>query len=191
MTNWRSTFDALEAAAVERSDNFAKLATAWISDSLKEAFRLAGDAELKLDGSDACERVAEALAVWIKESDAAAYANATLTRYSVAHVIDVSADGMERLRNWNESILLAYPAADATPDSLAEDWIRDMSSSDQGDGFSYDAAEHAIRAYVAEMADYLAGLIKEHGASSADIASEDFESAPFRLYLCDNVAERY
>ena len=138
----RATFDLIEAAA-ERGEQVAKDWLALISDAIRTAFDSSKILGLELDGSDSRERVAEALAVWIKESEPRRFADVTATRYSVTGV-DTSADGMERLRSQSEFILLTYPAAESTPSDLAAQWLADMDSTDMGDGFSYTAAEHAI-----------------------------------------------
>jgi hypothetical protein len=57
---------------------------------------------------------------------------------------DDSADGMERLRNQSEFILLAYPASDSTPDDVLQQFIDDIQSCDRFDGFDYDAARAAV-----------------------------------------------
>lgn len=194
----RRTFDLIEAGA-ERGDLAAKSALAWISATIASAFEHNAESQqrIKLDGSDSCERVAEALAVWIKESAPRAFADMTGTRYTVSG-LDCSAEGMERLRDQSEFILLAYPDADATPESLAAEWIRDMESSDQGDGFDYDAAALAIRRYceAATESGYLPAKLTENASyiggnnpTGLDLDESDFESAPFRLYVTDNAPE--
>jgi hypothetical protein len=195
----RQTFNLIEAGA-EAGNEVAKLALEWISGTIGAAFKLASEGAAgrhlpKLDGSDSCERVAEALAVWIKESAPRAFADMTGTRYSVTG-LDCSAEGMERLRDQSEFILLAYPGADTTPDDLAADWIRDMDSSDQGEGFDYDAAEQAIRAYVIEATEsgYLGVSLAENAAYLRGETREESddgepESAPFRLYVRDNAPD--
>lgn len=205
MTNWRSTFDAIEAGA-ERGNAEAAAALEFISESIKASFallssgRVAFDplAGLKLDGSDSCERVAEALAVWIKESAPRRFADMTGTRYAVTG-LDCSVEGMERLRDQSEFILLAYPGEryDMAPAELAEDWICDMNGADCGDGLNYDAAEHAIRTYAEESAEYLTAVLESRrqavrqALADANGDSDGFEPdwPPFRLYVRDNAPE--
>lgn len=203
MTNWRSTFDAIEAAA-ERGIVEAQAAAEWISESIKASFdawpALLGDPgdsaieAVKLHGGDPCERVAEALAVWIKESAPRRFADMTATRYEISGVDD-SADGMERLRSQSEFILLAYPGEqyDMTPAELAAEWILDIQTHAQPDGFCYHAAEHAIREYASDSESYLGGLLESRRQAVRQALAEaggdpdGFEPdwPPFRLYVRD------
>lgn len=198
----RRTFNLIEAGA-ERGNAQAQAAAQFISDAIAAAFQIIerpACAEalggLKLAGDDRAERVADALAVWIKESAPRRFADMTATRYSVSG-IDDSADGMERLRNQDEFILLAYPNSETTPDELAAAWIQDIQSHAQPDGFDYDAAEHAIREYVAEATESgylpakLGGLaIYESIAADEPDSFDDFEQGvTFRLYVRDNAPE--
>jgi hypothetical protein len=85
--DWRATFNALEEAA-ERGRAPAVAAVKLISDTIAAAFAGARDMPLehggglKLNGADPCERVAEALAVWIVESDVERFAD-ELAAYEV------------------------------------------------------------------------------------------------------------
>lgn len=196
---------ALIEAAAERGDETAKDWLALISDTIRTAFDSSKILGLALDGADSCERVAEALAVWIKESAPRHFADITATRYTVSG-LDYSAAGMERLRDQSESILLADPDADSTPESILAEWLADLDSCDRGDSFNYNAAEHAICEYVAgnrlavEAAlsdiraairnDYerakAAGELDEHG----ELGESYFdERPPLRLYLNDDYPE--
>lgn len=192
MSNWRSTFDALEA---NQDKPEAAAACEWISATIASAFDIAKRRPLMpaLDGSDSCERVAEALAVWLKESAPRAFADMTGTRYSVTGVDD-SADGMERLRSQSEFILLAYASGGEEPAEIAEQWTRDLESTDRGDGFSYEAAESAIREYCEQATEsgYLAALIgraRDVATAEADESTEEMESTTLRLYVRDNAPE--
>ena len=184
-------FAKLEAGA-EAGNTQAADCLALISDTIRTAMTSSALLGLQLDGADSCERVAEALAVWIKESKPRAFADMTRTRYSVTG-LDCSAEGMERLRDWNERILIAYPDGGSSPADLAEQWIRDMDSSDQGDGFDYEQAEHAIRQYCEEATEsgYLQHKLGEatEVVTGEDSDGETIESLPFRLYLRDNAPE--
>jgi hypothetical protein len=74
----RATFDLIEAAA-ERGNAEAARALEWISGTIGGAFDAGRLHDMpQLDGSDSCERVAEALAVWLKESAPERFA--TMTR---------------------------------------------------------------------------------------------------------------
>lgn len=115
-------------------------------------------------------------------------------RYSVTGVDD-SAEGMERLRDQSEFILIAYASDDSTPDDLAEQWSADIGATAQPDGFDYDAAESAVRTYCRESADYLQALIDSAVAIERRDAEErrrsfDMDDAPpLRLYVRDNAPE--
>lgn len=193
----RATFDLIEAGA-ERGNATAARALEFISATIGGAFDAARLHDMpRLDGSDSCERVAEALAVWLKESAPRAFADMTGTRYAVTG-LDCSAEGMERLRDQCERILIVYPSGDESADDIAAEFVRDMDSSDQGDGFDYDAAESAIRAYIAEIHEsgYLGAKLAEFasyhsGNNPAGLPTDDYdaEPAPMRLYLRDNAPE--
>lgn len=203
MTSWRMTFDALEASA-ERGNAEASQALGWISATIAAGFRLAKEspamAALALNGGDPCERVAEALAVWLKESDESRFDAMRGQRFSVSS-LDDSAHGMERLRDQSEFIVLAYPSAESTPAELAEQWTRDMDSGDMGDGFGYALAGDVIRQWAADNAESLAARIAERVKLEAEEAAKleaadsealelgealpEFEPdwPPFRLYV--------
>jgi hypothetical protein len=193
-------FDALEAAAEHATKPNAEAAAvlAWINETISAGFS-GWPLEVKLRASaDSCERVAEALAVWFKESAPRRFAELTGTRYAVTG-LDCSAEGMERLRDQSEFILLAYPGEryDMAPAELAEDWICDMNGADCGDGFNYNAAEHAIRTYAEESAEYLTAVLESRrqavrqALADANGDSDGFEPdwPPFRLYVRDNAPE--
>lgn len=128
----RATFDLIEAGA-ERGNATAARALEFISATIGGAFDAARLHDMpRLDGSDSCERVAEALAVWLKESAPRAFADMTGTRYAVTG-LDCSAEGMERLRNQREFILLAYPGAGTTAAEVGEQWRGDVRSRDAGE----------------------------------------------------------
>lgn len=62
--------------------------------------------------------------------------------------MDICCQGFERLRNQSEFLLVAYPDAKATPDSLMAEWLSDIQACARPDAFDYDAAESAVRTYV-------------------------------------------
>lgn len=185
-------FALLEAGA-ERGNSEAGLALEFISATIAEAFRIAPDAlpGMTLNGGDPCERVAEALAVWLAESAPRRFADMTGTRYSVTGVDD-SADGMERLRDQSEFILIAYASGGEELAEISEQWIRDIDSTDRGGGFDYDAAELAVRSYAEEATEsgYLDALIgRARDAAGDDESAEEMESTTLRLYVRDNAPE--
>jgi hypothetical protein len=193
----RATFDLIEAAA-ERGNVQANDALAVIRDTIRTAFSASTILGFKLDGSDPCERVA--LAVWLKESAPRAFADMTGTRYTVTG-LDCSAEGMERLRDQSEFILIAYPAPDDTPESLCAEWLSDLDSVMREDGFDFEQAELAIRAYVADATEsgYLPHKLAENkailegfstpAAHARRYVAEEDESPAFRLYVRDNAPD--
>lgn len=66
-------FAQLDAAA-DHGDAFAKDSLALISETIRAAFKSGTKYGIKLNGADPCERVAEALAVWLAESNPANFA---------------------------------------------------------------------------------------------------------------------
>ena len=119
------------------------------------------------------------------------------SRYAITGM-DSAADGMERLRNWNEFILLAYPAGDSTVSDLREQWQADLDSCFREDGFDYEAAREAIAAYCVECAGDLerelsAVALYESGCNASGLPAgewDDAESFAFRLYVTDTSATR-
>lgn len=183
----RVNFDKLEASAA-RGNLKAASALEWISDSIAAAFKLNETAKqrIPLDGADACERVAEALAVWFKESAPAGFEIACGADYRV-ELLETCAAGFERLRNRNQFILLAYPGRDSTPAEIAEQWDSDIDSCSRPDGFAYHAAAKAVadwaEANESTLAAELAALEWPADPDAED--SPDFESPAFRLYVAD------
>lgn len=193
MASWRSTFDALEASA-GRGNADAAAACEWIGKTLRDCF---DESPVKLNGGDPCERVAEALAVWLKESDESRFDAMRGQRFSVSSVDD-SAEGMERLRDQSEFILLAYPGEGAKPAELTEQWSADLDSVGRPDGFGFALAESVIRDYCEERGDYLAAILAERSSAmreerlaainaddSGDDVPEESEWPPIRLYVSD------
>lgn len=205
----RDTFDLIESAA-ERGNAAADECGRFIGRVLDFAFDNMPSG-ISLNGGDPCERVAEALAVWIKESAPRRFADMTGTRYTVSG-LDCSADGMERLRDQSEFILLADPSPsdpdEATPAALCEQWIADLDSVMREDGFDYQQAESAIRTYCEEATEsgYLPAKLAERRAmleeatrqaaeageldENGELSEEFFAELPaFRLYVRDNAPE--
>ncbi len=132
-------------------------------------------------------------------------------RYEIV-TLDTSADGMERLRNQDEFILLAYGDSTSTPVGLIHDWKADVQSCDRGDGFDYaaidaaldaisfdaltreimgvgrspkDAAEEALKA-LEEVNRDAHDKLRDVIATLEEIAADDENgSATFRLYVRD------
>ncbi len=68
---------------------------------------------------------------------------------------DLCVQGFERLRRHSEFILCAYPHAGETPSDLESEWLADIQACMREDGFDYDAAEAAVKEFVAENLAYL------------------------------------
>lgn len=194
-------FALLEAAA-ERGDESAEAAKLWIDEVMREAFQLVNKGKpdrfslrglrgFTLNGGDPAERVAEALAVWLAESNPLAFAEMTGTRY-VASRFDVSADGMEPLRSQSEFILLAYPGEGSTPEDIANEWQNDINRVERGEGFDYDSAALAVTRFMAEyrfrILAEIQNLANLEPAPSSDPFPEDVYPA-FRLYVRDTCAD--
>lgn len=109
----------------------------------------------------------------------------TDARYTVTG-FDAAVDGMERLRNQDEFILLAYPSADSTVADLRSQWESDLQVCDRPDGFDYDAARATIAEFCEERADYLRSEILSLSLYMPEEELEDCEGATFRLYVTDS-----
>jgi hypothetical protein len=189
------SFRLIEEAA-ERGNESAEAAKQWIDDVIQTGFdllksgRVAFDAMagFKLAGSDPAERVAEALAVWIEESNPLEFAEMTATRYQV-NSLDCSASGMERLRYQREFILIAYPSTDSTPFELCRQWIEDLNGAAYPDGFCYEAAEQAIRQYCDDNAERIQTELDGLEAVLIGELEDCDESPACRLYVEDLHAE--
>ena len=136
-----------------------------------------------------------ALRTRIKESAPREFARMAGKLYSVSG-LDTAAEGMERLRDQSEFILLAYPTADSSVAEIEAAWLQDISGTDMGDGFDYDGAESAVREYVKEHADAIAAELDSLAAMERRDCEErskpyhsDAESFTFRLYVRDNHRE--
>lgn len=116
-------------------------------------------------------------------------------RYEVTS-LDCAADGMERLRNRDEFILLAYPTADSSLDDIESEWLGDINATAQPDGFDYDAAAEAVRAYVRDNGDSILAELESLAAMERRDCEErgrpyhsDAESFTFRIYVRDSESE--
>lgn len=112
-------------------------------------------------------------------------------RYDVTGM-DCSADGMERLRDRDETILLAYASGDASPADIAEQWESDADSCDRGDSFDPEAAAEAVQAWAADNGDLIARQLGDFRAMADrgelnwnDESAAEFDSAAMRLYVRD------
>lgn len=82
--------------------------------------------------------------------------------------IDISAEGMERLRNRDEFILLASVDEDSTVESVKSDLLDDIDSCDRGDWFDGDKAECAINEVFDDQRRHLQAVIDEAKALGLD-----------------------
>jgi hypothetical protein len=80
-------------------------------------------------------------------------------RYEVT-TFDDSADGMERLRNQDEFILLAYVGRGTTVAEVREQFLSDIQSCARPDDFDYDAARVAVETHLDGLAAYLEGYLE-------------------------------
>lgn len=115
--------------------------------------------------------------------------------YSVTG-LDCAADGMERLRDQSEFILLAYVGgADETPDSVLEQWLDDVQSVARPDGFNYDGARLALYQWFAQGGrEQVAGELAQAGQAATrgdlnwnDESAAEFDSVAFRLYVKESI----
>ena len=83
--------------------------------------------------------------------------------------------GMERLRNRDEFILIAYPSPRAGWPQLIAQWCDDLQTCEREDGFDYAAARAAIRAAFKGR--------KGRNPLRAERASYDYEPTPALLYV--------
>ena len=60
---------------------------------------------------------------------------------------DVCASGFERLRSYEEFVLLASIDAETDSDDLLDQWLRDIESCMRDDNFDYAAAKQAVQSY--------------------------------------------
>lgn len=106
--------------------------------------------------------------------------------YSVTSM-DASAEGMERLRNQDEFILLAYVGKDSILEEIANDWHQDIESCDRFEGFDYSAAHAAVDEFVKENREALdrsiADIAHELPDEDSDEFDPDMESPCLRLYV--------
>lgn len=137
-------------------------------------------------GADGSPIVAPAMTQGEREELAAALRDAgelCRTRFEVTS-LDASAEGMERLRNQSEFILLAYPSPYDTPAAIAEQWAADVDACERPDGFGFALCRDAVRTWAAQNSEYIAATL----ASLRDVWEGDDaeDSAPaFRLYVRD------
>lgn len=139
-----------------------------------------------------------------EEAEAVAdYLNRAVASYPVGEPpaydvtgLDCAADGMERLRDQSEFILLAYVGgADETPDSVLEQWLGDVQSVARPDGFNYDGARLALYQWFAQGGrEQVEGELREVGQAATrgdlnwnDESADEFDSVAFRLYVKESI----
>lgn len=93
--------------------------------------------------------------------------------------IDDAAEGMERLRNQREFIILAYPGKESTPAEIAEQWRGDVRSRDAGE-LNADALATVAVLYAFANASYLANGLRGIDWREFDLYEE---SPTWRLYI--------
>lgn len=76
-------------------------------------------------------------------------------RYQVTS-LEICAQGMERLRNRDEFILVSYAWRGATAPELARDWEGDLRAVDRGDSFDWDSAYACLQMFAHSNADSIA-----------------------------------
>jgi hypothetical protein len=106
--------------------------------------------------------------------------------------LDCAAEGMERLRDQSEFILLAYASgADIAPDDILEQWLGDLQACERPDGFDYDAARLAIYQWAGTGGrGQIQGELNAASESAMrgdlnwnDESAAEFDSVAFRLYV--------
>ena len=109
-----------------------------------------------------------------------------MPKYEVT-TFDVCASGFERLRSYEEFILLALIDAETSAEDLLEQWVSDIQSCERGDDFDFDAARKAVEAYHAEnIAPLFAKRDNPFDLDARDVEDEesfDQESATAYLYV--------
>ncbi len=103
-----------------------------------------------------------------------------MTRYTV-NECDASADGMERLRNQDEFILISGATADShDPRAIFEGFLEDIQSCARPDEFDYDACEKALHDWFDESG---ASDIKDALRYIDWREIDEFEGVTVRLYV--------
>ena len=91
-----------------------------------------------------------------------------MPRYEITS-LDDSADGMERLRDQDEFILIASPSRGDTPADLGREFESDLQVCARDDDFDYDAARACISAYVQDNGGDLSRLLADAPLSLAQL----------------------
>lgn len=106
--------------------------------------------------------------------------------------LDCAADGMERLRNQREAILVAYAStAEETAESILAELCDDIGAAAFPEASSDSAIESAVREWAADggLARIEAELGEARSAAERgdlnwnDSAADEFDSVAFRLYV--------
>lgn len=97
-------------------------------------------------------------------------------RYQVT-TYDYACSGMERLRNRDEIILIAYPTPSTTDDALLDEILDDVGSVERPDDFDFDAARSALVEY------FDAATLSHIINGSNEPGDEDEDGAQLFVYL--------
>ena len=110
-----------------------------------------------------------------------------MARYEIT-TFDIACSGMERLRNRDEFLLVAYPSHGTKWRALRDAFIAELQACDMGEGFDYGAARRAVHSYCAKIRATMKG--RNMRATFGDFAEtgEDSEGAVALLYIRDNKA---
>lgn len=95
-------------------------------------------------------------------------------RYQVT-TYDYATPGMERLRNRDEIILIAYPTPSTTDDALLDEILDDLGSVGRPDDFDFDAARSALVEYF--------DMNTLHGIIDGSVAPEEGDDEGPQLFV--------
>jgi hypothetical protein len=108
----------------------------------------------------------------------------SMSRFKVT-TTDYAMPGMERLRDQDEFILIAYPSYHTSIVEVRNDILADIEAVDRGDDFDYDAAHTAVQAALtAHFGD--ASLFRAvYEVDPASDGESDEEFPAFYVYVRD------
>lgn len=174
-------------------DSCRAIAKAYLSGRARAMATI--DSEEAPTGRDAARAALADVAASLDGADLSQVA-APGARYTVSGM-DCAAEGMERLRDQSEFILLAYvDNANAGSADVWAQWLEDIDSCARPDGFDYLEARQAVRTWAADNESAI--LAELAGARDAaqrgdlnwnDASADEFDSVTFRLYVRDNREE--